>query len=335
MTHHGAKILFIQADPTLVGEVVERLMCEGFEVATPNSPRQALYEMYADPPDLMILGDDLSTSEGEEIARLVRVDPVFRHLPIILLLPTGAGERVDRWAELQLSDFIAAPVNPMEVCIRSRLCLLRSRLELDANPLTRLPGNNTILKEIQQRLESGLPFVLAYLDIDSFKAYNDRYGFARGDDALRMTARIVLNAVVRLGSGSGFVGHIGGDDFIVILPMTQVELACREIIANFDLIAPSLYDETDRRQGYLLLKDRQGRLCRFPLMTLSIAVIQSEGRGFDHVGQLIARAAELKAAAKAKPGSVYLIDRRLRLDDAHDDGLDATANFSSFPAILS
>src|SRR5574337_222088 len=335
MTHHGAKILFIGADPSRVGEVVERLMDEGFEVAMPSSPRQALYEMYVDPPDLMILGDDLSTSEGEEIARLVRADPVFRQLPIILLLPIGAEERVDTWAELQLSDFIAAPVNPMEVCIRSHLCLLRSHLELDANPLTRLPGNNTILKEIQQRLETGLPFVLAYLDIDSFKAYNDRYGFARGDDALRMTARIVLNAVVRLGSGSGFVGHIGGDDFIVILPMAQVELACREIIANFDLIAPSLYDEMDRRQGYLLLKVRQGRLCRFPLMTLSIAVIPSEGRGFDHVGQLIARAAELKAAAKAKPGSVYLIDRRLQLDGAPADGLDATANFSSSPAVLS
>src|SRR5574337_1780933 len=120
MMHHGAKILFIQADPSFVGEVVERLMCEGFEVATPSSPRHALYKMYADPPDLMILGDDLSTSEGEEIARLVRADPVFRHLPIILLLPTGASERVDRWAELQLSDFVAAPVNPMEVCVRGR-----------------------------------------------------------------------------------------------------------------------------------------------------------------------------------------------------------------------
>lgn len=335
MTHHGAKILFIRADPSLSHEAVERLMREGFEVRTPSNPHQALYEMYADPPDLMILSDDLTASEGEGIARLIRADPVFRQLPMILLLPTGANERVDTWAELQLSDFVAAPVSPQEVCIRSRLCLLRSNLELDANPLTRLPGNNTILQEIQRRLDAAQAFALAYLDIDSFKAYNDRYGFARGDDALRMTARIILNAVVNLGSGSGFVGHIGGDDFIVILPMQQIESACREIIAHFDLIAPSLYDETDRRQGSLLLKDRQNRLCRFPLMTLSIAVVPSWGRGFDHVGQIIARAAELKAAAKAESGSIYLIDRRLRLDRASADGPDTAANFSPSQAVLS
>lgn len=335
MTHRGAKILFIQADRSGIETVVQHVLREGFEVVMPSSPRQALCEMYADPPDLMILGDDLSASEGEEIARLVRADPVFRQLPMILLLPPGADERVETWAELQLSDFIAAPVSPREVCVRSRLCLLRSHLDLDANPLTRLPGNNTILKEIQGRLDADSPFGLAYLDIDSFKAYNDRYGFARGDDALRMTARIVLNAVVNLGSGSGFVGHVGGDDFILLLPMTQIEPACREIIANFDLIAPSLYDETDRRQGFLLLKDRQGHLCRFPLMALSIAVIPSEGRGFDHVGHLIARAAELKAAAKAKAGSVYLIDRRIRLDHAPADSPDSAANISAFPAIVS
>lgn len=336
MRPSGARILLIQADLPVRDsqrgrsgiEVAEHLTREGFEVITPSSPRQALYEMYADPPDLMILSDDLAIPESEEIARLVRADPVFRHLPMILLLAPEADERVEVWAELQLSDFIAAPVSPKEVCTRSRLCLLRSNLELDANPLTRLPGNNTILKEIQQRLEAGPSFGLAYLDIDSFKAFNDRYGFARGDDALRMTARIVLNAVVNRGSGSGFVGHIGGDDFVLLLPMQQIESACREIIEHFDLITSSLYDETDRHQGFLLLKDRQGHLCRFPLMTLSIAVIPSEGRGFDHVGQLIARAAELKAAAKRKPGSVYLIDRRINAGPVSPNDAGSAANFS-------
>ena len=335
MTHRGAKILFIQTDRSGIETAVDHVLRQGFEVVIPRSPDAALYEMYADPPDLLILGDDLSALEGEEIARKVRADPVFRQIPMILLLQPGADERVETWAELQLSDFIAAPISPREVYIRSRLCLLRSHLDLDANPLTRLPGNNTILKEIQGRLDVGPPFGLAYLDIDSFKAYNDRYGFARGDDALRMTARIVLNTVINLGTGSGFVGHVGGDDFVMLLPMTQIEPACQEIIANFDLIAPSLYDESDRREGFLFLKDRQGRLCRFPLMALSIAVIPSEGRGFDHVGQIIARAAELKAAAKAKVGSVYLIDRRLGRDHAPADGQDPAANISAFPEIVS
>lgn len=335
MTHHDAKILFIRSNPSLANEIAERLMREGFEVTTPRSPHEALHEMYVDPPDLMILGDDLGVPEGEEIARLVRADPVFRQLPMILLLPTETDERVESWAELQLSDFVAAPVDPREVCVRSRLCLLRSTLELDANPLTRLPGNNTILREIQRRIEARLPFALAYLDIDSFKAYNDRYGFARGDDAIRMTARIILNAVMSIGSGPGFVGHIGGDDFVVTLPIEQIESACREIIANFDLIAPSLYDEADRRRGSLLLKDRQGRPCCFPLMALSIAVVSSEGQGLEHVGRLIARATELKTAAKATSGSVYLIDRRRPLDRIPADGPEGAANFSSAQVVLS
>ncbi|MGB4782265.1 diguanylate cyclase domain-containing protein, partial [Candidatus Methylomirabilis sp.] len=276
MTHCSAKILFVQPDRSRIEEVAEQLMREGFAVAMLNSSSQVLCQMYADPPDLVILGEGLPASEGEAILRLIRADSVFRQILIILLLPPDADERVEVWAELQLSDYIVSPVNPKEVCVRSRLCLLRSHLDLDANPLTRLPGNNTILREIQRRLDSGLPFALAYLDIDSFKAFNDRYGFSRGDDALRMTARIVLNAVVNLGSGSGFVGHVGGDDFILLLPMTQIESACQEIITNFDLIMTSLYDETDRRQGFLLMKDRQGRLCRFPLIALSIAVIPSE-----------------------------------------------------------
>jgi len=331
MTHRSAKILFVQPDRSRIEEVAEQLMREGFAVAMLSNPSQVLYQMYADPPDLVILGEGLPASEGEAILRLIRTDSVFRQILIILLLPPDADERVEVWAELQLSDYIVSPVNPKEVCVRSRLCLLRSHIDLDANPLTRLPGNNTILKEIQRRLDAGLPFALAYLDIDSFKAFNDRYGFSRGDDALRMTARIALNAVVNLGSGSGFVGHVGGDDFILLLPMTQIESACQEIITNFDLIMTSLYDETDRRQGFLLMKDRQGRLRRFPLIALSIAVIPSENRGFDHAGQLIARAAELKAAAKGKPGSVYLIDRRLSPSHSHQDGADAAANFSPSP----
>lgn len=331
-----AKILFIDADSHVRGTrswssgtgVVEHLTREGFEVMTPTNPGQALYQMYADLPDLVVLNDDLTVSNGEEIVRQIRADPVFRQLPILLLLPAETDVRVEAWAELQLTDFILFPVTPLEVCARIRLCLLRSHFELDANPLTRLPGNNVILKEIQRRIEAGPPFGLAYLDIDSFKAFNDRYGFARGDDVLKVTARIVLNAVVNFGSGSGFAGHIGGDDFVLLLPLQQIETACREIIAHFDLIVPSLYDEADCRQGFLLLKDRQGRPCRFPLMTLSIAVVPSEGRGFTHVGQIIARAAELKAAAKARSGSVYLIDRRLAQDTVDPKDVEGTANFS-------
>lgn len=321
------KILLVGGHPLRLEGLADLLTLEGFEVTVPCGPSRILHQVYADTPDLMILGPDLSALEGEEIIRMVRADPMFGRIPIMLLLPLGAEERVEAWAELQLSDFVADPANLREVCIRSRFCLMRSRLELDANPLTHLPGNNTILKEIQWQLDAGRPFALAYLDIDSFKAFNDRYGFARGDDVLRMTARIVLNAVTRLSSECGFVGHVGGDDFVLLVPPEEVERVCREIIANFDLIVPSLYDEMDRRQGFLLLKDRLGRLCQFPIMALSIAAISCDGHGFAHVAQISARAAELKAAAKTKPGSVYLVDRRLAPERARE-ALERLASFN-------
>jgi GGDEF domain-containing protein len=310
------KILLVGRHPPCLEGPAEQLTFEGFEVTVCCSPRQIIPQIYADPPDLLIFGDDLSMLEGEEIIRIVRADPMFGPLPVILLLPLGAEDRVHRWAELQVSDFVPHPARPREVSARSRLCLLRSNLELDANPLTHLPGNNTILKEIQWRLDAGQPFAMGYLDIDSFKAFNDRYGFARGDDVLRMTGRIVLNAVAGAPSQSGFVGHVGGDDFVLIVPPEDVERVCPEIIANFDLVAPSFYDEADRRQGFLHLKDRLGRLCQFPIMTLSIAVVPCDGGGFAHVAQIIARATEVKAAAKAKPGSVYLVDRRVAPEPA-------------------
>jgi GGDEF domain-containing protein len=303
------------------------LILEGFEVTGPSGPSRILHQVYTDTPDLMILCPDLSALEGEDIIRMVRADPTFGRIPIMLLLPPGAEQRAEVWAELQLSDFVADPTNLREVCVRSRLCLMRSHLELDVNPLTHLPGNNTILKEIRRRLDAGRPFALAYLDIDSFKAFNDRYGFARGDDVLRMTARIVLNAVTRLSSEQGFVGHVGGDDFVLLVSPEEVERVCREIIANFDLIVPSLYDDMDRRQGFLLLKDRLGRLCQFPIMTLSIAAIPCDGHRFAHVGQISARAAEVKAAAKTKPGSVYLLDRRLAPERA-PEALERRAFFT-------
>jgi diguanylate cyclase (GGDEF)-like protein len=151
---------------------------------------------------------------------------------------------------------------------------------------------------------------LCYLDLDNFKAFNDCYGFARGDEALRMTARIVSNVVQRISDGAGFVGHVGGDDFFFIIPAQCGKECCEEIITNFDLVIPTLMDEEDRARGYIESKDRQGNPQRFPLLSASIAVIDLTITELNHLGEASAIAGELKKAVKKRKGSNYMVNRR-------------------------
>ena len=162
----------------------------------------------------------------------------------------------------------------------------------------------TIQKTVQQKSKSAL----CYLDLDNFKAFNDRYGFARGDEALRMTARIITNVARKMHADS-FVGHVGGDDFFFIIPSHLIKECCEQIIQNFDLVIPTLMNE-DRVRGYIESKDRKGKLQRFPLLSLSIAVIDLNITRIDHPGEVSATAGELKKAVKKLNGSNYLINRR-------------------------
>ena len=163
----------------------------------------------------------------------------------------------------------------------------------------------TIQKTVQQKSKSAL----CYLDLDNFKAFNDRYGFARGDEALRMTARIITNVARKMHADS-FVGHVGGDDFFFIIPSHLIKECCEQIIQNFDLVIPTLMNDEDRVRGYIESKDRKGKLQRFPLLSLSIAVIDLNITRIDHPGEVSATAGELKKAVKKLNGSNYLINRR-------------------------
>ncbi len=153
-------------------------------------------------------------------------------------------------------------------------------------------------------------FAVAYADLDHFKEFNDRYGYHEGDRVIRVLARILHDVVKGMCGEEGFVGHIGGDDFIFIIPATAVQSVCGEILEVFDLLVPFQYSESDRRAGYFFGKDRRGQLHRVPLMTLSIGVVTNERRPFlssAHVSEL---ASEMKAYAKSLDGSVYSMDRR-------------------------
>ena len=183
-------------------------------------------------------------------------------------------------------------------------------MDLEANPLTRLPGNVSIINELTRKIENKSLFAVCYVDLDKFKAYNDKYGFEHGDEVIRETARILIQATQQAGNPGDFIGHIGGDDFVVITDPQAADKICEKIIAEFDKKVPSFYKEADRKNGYIIALDRQGKEQKIPLLSISIGVFTNEFRNIEHVAQIGEIGAELKSYAKHLERSNFIKDQR-------------------------
>jgi len=275
------------------------------------SGRFALERLFSDPPDMVIAEQFLPEINGIDVLRMLKTENVYRQICAVLLVK---GEDLSTLpdANLNVDELIILPVSNDELHVRVRLALYRTTVNLDANPLTHLPGNTSIINTVQRLTSRDEDFALAYADMDNFKPYNDRYGFSRGDEVLLMAARIIANVVGGYGWQHAFVGHVGGDDFVFILPPDVVEDACKRIVQDFDTIVPSFYDPEDRTRGYIFSYDRQGRELVFPILSISIAVVLNTHAKCTRYAQLAHVAGQLKQVAKATPGSSYVIDRRQR-----------------------
>ena len=253
--------------------------------------------------------------------RRLKADSFTGIVPMLVLVASEAdvAPALDAGADEVLSHSI-----PLEtVGARLRALIRRSDRDVGVHPSTRLPGAVELEAEIARRLERGEAFAVCYADLDHFKEFNDRYGYNNGDRIIRLLARILHDVVKGICGERGFVGHIGGDDFLYVVPLECMETTCEEIIAVFDLLVPLQYSEQDRRAGYFFGKDRRGRLHRVPLMTISIGVVTTARRRFVEAAQVSALATEMKSYAKTLPGSVYSVDRRM---DASMAGEGAESN---------
>lgn len=304
-------ILIIETGPEPSERLVVPLREAGFAVHAAYSNRDILAAIYAEPPSCIVLPYGMPGTSNPKITLIeeVKGDHVYGHLPVILTLAPEDLETID-WHRTPADDYLVRPVSPSGLLSRVRLCIARAQRDVNANPLTGLPGNITIIREAEQRLAAGIPFSMGYLDLDNFKPFNDKYGFTRGDEVLRMTARILVNALRQLNHPGTYAGHIGGDDFVFLTPSGMADAACKEFLRNFDLIVPNFYDDEDRNQGSIHSLDRRGNPQVFPLMTCSIAVVDTGNAHVEHIADISARTAEVKKFAKSLPGSNYLIDRR-------------------------
>jgi diguanylate cyclase (GGDEF)-like protein len=181
---------------------------------------------------------------------------------------------------------------------------------LDSSPLTHLPGGIAIENVLKKRIDSGALFAFCLVDLDNFKAYNDHYGYARGNQVIKSTAQIIEKAVKTYGTDDTFYGHIGGDDFVVITSVDHYAKICRFIVNQFDKTVGKLYDPEDLKHGAIIRVNRKGTKKKFPIMTISVGVITNRKRKLRHVVEVGEIAAEVKNYAKSKPGSLYFVDRR-------------------------
>jgi GGDEF domain-containing protein len=300
------RIALLSHDATLHKYMGLRLQSKGYQVVALPEPSMVLGFIYTDPPDLIIM--DLSSTDQQfyDILRDLKQDNYFSVIPVIGLIDEPAMESFD-WLKYQVDDFVPLPVKYPELFSRIRLSHQRIQRIFDNNPLTKLPGNTSIQRAIAEAL--GQPMAVCYIDINNFKPYNDTFGFARGDEVLRMVARIMSN-IVRDAKEGGFVGHIGGDDFVFIVPTQYAEQACKTIIANFNIIVSDLFDDEEKDRGFYLAQDRKGEAVKVPLLGISIAIVPTDNPEILHAGKVAELAAELKKLAKKKPESCYVIHRR-------------------------
>jgi diguanylate cyclase (GGDEF)-like protein len=302
------KTIVVISQDAALSSIIEQILNKSYRVLSFRGIHSAIDYIYNSIPDLVIM--DINEQDRFTVSLLnnLKADPIFHQLPVLIVL--DEIQSIPKWDVLFVEDYIKKSDFEKEGLSRVDLCIVRSERISEVNPLTKLPGNISINRQIQARIDGGEVFALAYADLDHFKPFNDYYGFTRGDEVIRIAGRLILNIVKNVQSQGSFIGHIGGDDFLFIMNMSLVEEAAKEIIDAFDRIIPTLYEAEDRERGYIETQDRQSSTRQFPFVALSIGITSNEQKSFTHYGEITEVASEMKGQAKHVLGSCYKTDRR-------------------------
>ncbi|HLV89566.1 MAG: response regulator [Acidimicrobiales bacterium] len=305
------RVLVADDDADILAVVKINFELDGFEVETAVDGEDALQKATANPPNAIVLDIMMPRMDGLTALHRLRSQATTANIPIILLTARGLPEDRVRGLELGADDYITKPFDITELAARVRAVLRRTQAARDLSPLTGLPGNFKITAEIEARIRDKEPFALIHGDLDNFKAFNDHYGFMRGDEVIRFCARCFTEAAQTLDLGDqSFIGHIGGDDFVAITPPDMAEAFCKEVTERFDDGILDLYDTADALRGYIEVIDRRGERYAFPVVSLSLGVASTDVREITSQWEASAIAVEMKEFAKKQPGSTYRIDRR-------------------------
>ena len=261
-------------------------------------------------PFLIIINEDSIDRDITGLCKQIRTDEDNQITPIIVV-----SSNTDKYHKLEVLEqsveyYIKKPVDTeyLYYTIKNLDRLLKMNRRI--SPLTGLPGNVQIHAELKKRITNKEEFSVLYLDLDNFKAYNDVYGFFKGDEIIKFTAKTILRNVHNLELESSFVGHIGGDDFVAIVSGIDCEEACQDIIAEFDKNVINYYHEEDIERGYIEVENRKGVVEQFPIVSISVGVVEVNKNRFRNILEIGEAGAQVKHLAKTIPGSTYVIDKR-------------------------
>jgi PleD family two-component response regulator len=300
------KVLIVE-DEAPIQRLMEKTLGPYFDVQTASDRSSAEQILSVAPFDLILMDINLPGGSGLDLCQKIKSSVFQRHTPIILVSGMATVEDKINGLRLGADDYITKPFSPAELMARSYAAVRKNTLTLEANPLTKLPGNGSIEREIYRQITSNSVFSVLYLDINNFKPYNDYFGFYRGDLVIQKTGEILVNLV---DTTKDLVGHIGGDDFIVVTTRPDVEPLCEDIIRHFDSVMPYFYDKDDLERGFIITKDRNGKPHEYPPISLAIGVASNRARPLHSVGEVSTVGSELKCFAKTKPGSFFAVERR-------------------------
>lgn len=315
-----ALLLHPDAAP-LPGAVAAWLEAEPVDVVPVATLDELMIYALRSRPRVIVIDGRRRPDEALAICARLKHDHYVGVIPLLFVARDGV-EPATAALRSRADEVVSPGMDEREAAARLDALLARSDRDVTVHPSTRLPGAPAIQREIEARLNTA--FAVCYADLDHFKEFNDRYSYVEGDRVIRLLATLLHDTVRGVCGDGGFVGHIGGDDFIFIVPRAQVDDVCSEVVATFDTLVAYQYSEHDRRAGYFFGKDRRGQLHRVPLMTLSIGVVTNERRTFATAAAVSGLATEMKTYAKTLPGSVYAIDRRI--DDRAQPTAAVTTN---------
>ena len=304
-------ILFFSPEACPVPALVRQwAQANAFPLVVFDQPAEVEAIVLRGHPCLLFVDGNRAPAEGVELVRRLKLDAFTAIVPVTVLSADHHQEQVQAWFGAGADEVVTGLFSPPEQRARLDAMLVRTERDVSVHPSTRLPGTTEIEREIRRRLEAAQEFAVCYADLDHFKEFNDRYSYYDGDRVIYLLSRILHDVVKGLLGPRGFVGHIGGDDFIFVIDAAEISTVCSEILDVFDTLIPLQYNDQDRRAGYFFGKDRRGQLHRVPLMTLSIGVVTNERRVFTSAAQVSELATEMKSYAKTLPGSVFVVDRR-------------------------
>lgn len=307
----SGRILVVDDDQE-VSELTEyTLTHDGYEVIRAFDGADGLEKARSAKPNLIVLDIDMPRVDGLEMCKQLRSDKAFRFVPIIMLTGSRTHPQ-DKIVGLEMGadDYLLKPFLPQELSLRIKNLLSRTEEQLSVNPLTRLPGSHTLKTEVTNLIEQKKDFAVCYFDLDNFKAFNDSYGYNKGDEVIRFTAELINKVISTDIATNDCLTHIGGDDLVLVTSADKVKTICEFVLRKFAEEIPNYYNEADRKAGHISTLNRKGEEQKFPIMTMTIACITNEQRKFEHYTQMVDILSETKKYAKSLPGNVWVKDRR-------------------------